>query len=111
MGIGFTANNEVEDKLMKKDYKSKTFFTNTNRRPSFMKSASLKDSFHVVVDNNVEEVERYEEDYDQTMQPTKISVSLHNPVEPADLRTSSFEIPLGYSTIVYISPKATEVDH
>ena len=110
LGIGFTANNEVEDKLMKKDFKSKTFFSNTNRKPSFMKSASLKDSFHVVVDNNVEEVERYEEDYQSRKQPTKIQVSLHNPVEPADIRTSSFEIPLGHSTIVYITPKATEVD-
>ena len=75
-----------------------------------MKSASLKDSLHVVVENNMEEVERYEEDYQSRKQPTKIQVSLHNPVEPADIRTSSFEIPLGHSTIVYITPKATEVD-
>ena len=110
MGLGFTANNEVEDNLIKNDSKSKAFFTNTNRRPSLMKSASLEGSLHVVVENNMEEVERYEEDYQSKMQPTKISVSLHNPVEPADLRTNNFEIPLGYSTIVYITPKATEVD-
>ena len=110
MGIGFTANNELEDNLLKNSFKSKVFFANTNRRPSLMKSASLKDSLHVVVENNMEEVDRYEENYEQTKQPTKISVSLHNPVEPADLRTNSFEIPLGYSTIVYITPKATEVD-
>ena len=48
--------------------------------------------------------------YEAKKQPTEISVSLHNPVEPADIRTNSFEIPLGYSTIVYITPKATEVD-
>ena len=110
MGIGFTANNEVENNLMKNDFTSKEFFTNTNRRPSLMKSASLKDSLHVVVENNMEEVERYEGSNEPKQQPTEISVSLHNPVEPADIRTSSFDIPLGYSTIVYITPKATEVD-
>ena len=110
MGVGFTSNNEVEDILMKNDIKSKAFFSNTNRRPSMMKSASLKDSLHVVVENNVEEVERYEENYELKKEPTKISLSLHNPIEPADIRTNSFEIPLGYSTIVYITPKATEVD-
>ena len=93
MGLGFTANNEVEDNLIKNDFKSKAFFTNTNRRPSLMKSASLEGSLHVVVENNMEEVERYEEDYQSKMQPTKISVSVHNPVEPADLRTNNFEIP------------------
>ena len=110
MGIGFTANNEIEENLMKNDYKSKAFFTNTNQRPSLMKSASLKDSLHVVVESNMEEVERYEENYEPKKQPTKISVSLHNPVEPADIRTNSFEIPLGHSTIVYITPKAIEID-
>ena len=110
MGIGFTANNEVEDNLMKNDFKSKAFFTNTKRRPSLMKSASLKDSLHVVVENNMEEVEKYEENFESKKQPTKISVSLHNPVEPADIKTNSFDIPLGYSTIVYIRPKVTEVD-
>ena len=111
MGIGFTSNNAVEDNLIKKKFRSKVFFTNTFRKPSLMKSASLKDSLHVVVENNMEEVERYENgNYQSKMQPTEISVSLHNPVEPADIRTNSFEIPLGYKTIVYITPKATEVD-
>ena len=96
MGIGFTANNEVEDRLMKNDFKSKALFSNTNRRPSSMKSASLKDSLHVVIENNMEEVERYEgnPEPEPKQQPTKISVSLHNPVEPADMRSSSIEIPL-----------------
>ena len=75
-----------------------------------MKIASLKDSLHVVVENNAEAVERYEKSNQPRQQPTKISVSLHNPVEPADMRSSSIEIPLGHSTIVYIFPKATVVD-
>ena len=62
MGIGFTSNNAVEDNLIKNVFRSKVFFTNTLRKPSLMKSASLKDSLHVVVENNMEEVERYEED-------------------------------------------------
>ena len=75
-----------------------------------MKSANSKDSLHVVIDNNAEEVERYKHSGQQKKQPTKIAVSLHNPVEPADMRSGSFDIPLGHSTIVYITPKATEVD-
>ena len=108
-GLGFTANNEIEDILMKKDFKSKALFPNTNRRPTLMKSASLKDSLHVVVENNFEEVEKYEEHHKLKQQPTQISVSLHNPAEPADMRSNSIEIvkliPLGHSTLVYIYPK------
>ena len=44
------------------------------------------------------------------MQPTKISVSLHNPSEPANLISRNFEIPLGHTTTVYISPRAREID-
>ena len=74
-GIGFTSNNDVEDKLIKHDYKSKAFFTNTTRTPTLMKSASLKDSLHVVIENNMEEVERYEnENHQPKQEPTKISV-------------------------------------
>ena len=43
-------------------------------------------------------------------QPKKVSVTLHNPNEPGNLRSKSFEIPLGQTTTVYITPKAREID-
>ena len=110
-GLGFTFNNDIQENLFKKIFGSKAFFTNTKRKPSMMSSASTEDALRVVLENNHEEVHRYEEDRENSkLQPTKVKVSLHNPVEPADIRTNSFEIPLGHSTIVYVTPKATEVD-
>ena len=43
-------------------------------------------------------------------EPINIPVSLHNPKEPANIRNKGFEIPLGHSTKVYITPKAREID-
>ena len=43
-------------------------------------------------------------------EPTTITVALHSPNEPANVRTSSFKINLGYETIVYITPRAKEID-
>ena len=44
------------------------------------------------------------------LKPIEVSVSLHNPNEPANLRSTSFEIPLGHTTTVYVTPKAREID-
>ena len=44
------------------------------------------------------------------LKPTMVSLTIHNPKEIADIRTKSFQIPLGSSTIVYITPKAREID-
>ena len=44
------------------------------------------------------------------LKPTHVEVTLHNPEEPANLRSSSFRIPLGHTTTVYITPKATIID-
>lgn len=44
------------------------------------------------------------------LKPKDVAVSLHNPKEPADIRSSSFKIPLGHSTTIYITPKAREID-
>ena len=59
-GIGFTFNNEKEQALTKKDFYSSIFFPNKDRKPSLMKSASSKHSLTVVIENNAEEVKRYE---------------------------------------------------
>ena len=47
---------------------------------------------------------------DMQLKPRKISVCLHSPTEPADMRSRSFQIPLGQSTTVYITPKARIID-
>ena len=114
-GIGFTFNNEKEGQLIKEEYRSRAFFPNTNRNPSMMQSASLDDSLLTIIENNAGEVQRYENTIDSgrgdgSIKPKKISVSLHNPREPADIRSKSFTIPLGQSTTVYITPRAREID-
>ena len=45
-----------------------------------------------------------------TMLVLTIAVTLHNPREPANIRSNSFKIPLGHSTNVYITPKARQID-
>ena len=110
-GIGFTFNNNKEDRLINKEYRSEIFFHNVNRDPSFMTSANSEHSLHVVIENNAEEVERYLSDTkDVKKEPIEVSVSLHDPKEPADLRTSSLRIPLGHFTTVYVTPRARHID-
>ena len=109
-GIGFTFNNEKEADLIKQRYKSEAFFPNTDRKPSLMISADSKHALKVVLENNAEDVKNYEFWNQTRFEPTEVTVSLHNPKEPADVRSRSFNIPLGYSTKVYITPKAREID-
>ena len=115
-GIGFTFNNEIEEKLIKKEFYSTALFPNTKRNPSLMKSTSSEHSLMAIIENNAEEVQRYENTVDssgqgdESIKPKRFSVSLHNPREPADIRSKSFTIPLGQSTTVYITPKAREID-
>ena len=58
----------------------------------------------------MDEVKNFEKDNNFDKKPTNIEVTLHNPIEPANLRSNSFKIPLGYSTKFYITPKAREID-
>ena len=110
-GLGFTFNNELEEKLIKKDYRSKVLFHNNHRIPALMKSASSEHSLRVVIENNAEEVLRYERDKTNfKLKPRTITITLHNPKEVADVRSGSFKVPLGYTTIVYITPKARAID-
>ena len=109
-GTGFTINNEREKDLIKSEVTSTNFFPNTITKPSFMKSGKSSDALKVVLENNAEEVEKYLETKIPRDEPTEISVALHNPNEPADMRSKYFNIPLGYSTKVYITPKAREID-
>ena len=110
-GMGFTFNNEPENIMIKREFRSSVLFPNTNKKPSFMTSAATEHALTVVIENNEEEVSRYVKDKDNIKsKPTEITVSLHNPKEPADMRSRSFSIPLGHSTKVYITPKARAID-
>ena len=116
-GLGYTFNNEKENTLIKEDYRSVEFSHNKIRQPSLMKSTSSKYSLRVVIENNAEEIQSYENNLsDETFKhtrPREVSVSLHNPQEPGDTKLiplTSIQIPLGQSTTFLISAKAREID-
>ena len=120
-GIGFTFNNEVRRNLFKKslfpNLSMDVFMVNGHSKVSKMKSASTDNALKVWIENNFEEIDRYEESKSHSskfgrkeLKPVHNHVSLHNPIEPANVRSKGFEIPLGHSTIVYITPKARDID-
>ena len=114
--MGFTFNNEKEQMLIKQGFRSTVFFHNKENDPSLMKSATAKDSLRVVIESNAEEIQRYEESKkghptgDMILEPTEVTVAIHSPKEPANIRARGFKIPLGQKTIVYMTPKATRID-
>ena len=87
-----------------------------------MKSAKSKHSLRVLIENNAEEISRYEDNNGKygfysskylIQKPKKILVSLHNPQEPADAKSqpsSSFSIRGGHTTTVLFTPRAREID-
>ena len=123
LGLGFTTNNQLKNKLYKRGTKgfkiqNEVFFTNKKDSPRKMKSASPKDALRLMIEFNREKVEKYESTRDPpinpegilALKPTSVRVALHNPNEPPNLRSNVFSIPLGHSTTVYITPKASEID-
>ena len=104
MGIGYSFNNEKEDTLIKSNFKSSAFYPNKYRIPSLMRS---KHVLRVVIENNEEEVIRYECDneYNVLFEPTEIALSLHNPKEPADIRGRT------HKTLLKTSPICRYVPH
>ena len=110
-GLGFTFNNAKAEQLIKKEFQNKILHHNKNRNPSLMKTANPQHSLSVLIENNAEEVQEYKKDkLHKRLNPQKITVSLHSPNEPADLRSKSFQVPLGHSTTVYVTPKARTID-
>ena len=82
-----------------------------------MESASSDNALTILIDYNEAAVKRYENTINEDNQlgtqkqlPKKVSVTIHDPIEPANLRSNSFEIPLGHTTTVYITPRAREID-
>ena len=119
-GIGFSYNNAKADVLYKQfmglEDLHEIFSINKNTDPVKMKSASLKFALKVFIQNNEEEVQNYEKTVqnkgslikdpgDLKLKPRKVQVVLHDPNEPANFRSNSFEIFLGHTTTVYITPR------
>ena len=120
MGMGYTANSEMANVLFKsKNYGSpgNFFFPNDRIKPKKMTYAGSDYALRVFIENNREEVDHFENSKNEykpkgelSLKPKERKVSLHNPLEPANIRSNSFSIPLGYSTVVYITPKVREID-
>ena len=115
-GIGYTFNNEKEEKLIKYPFRGKEFSPNIKRNPSLMKSASPDHSLKVVIENDKENSKDLSEstNIDGTIRkPQKVLVSIHNPKEPADniiKPSTSIPIPLGHITTFFFKPEAREID-
>ena len=120
-GIGITFNSEIGKILFKRSLNfgiaMEVFLINNQRKVSKMRSAGSEHALKVLIQNNLEEVEYYENTKNPVnrvgeikFKPIHIPVTLHNPKEPANIRGKSFKMPLGYSTIVYITPNAREID-
>jgi len=110
-GIGFTFNNEMENKLIKEDYRNTNFFMNEKKEPRLMKSTSMENGLTVVIENNAEEIAA-ERSQHKKYKSKYILVSLHNPKEPADTKyipITNTRIPLGQSTTILVSTKARKI--
>ena len=112
-GIGYTFNNEVDYDFYKKSKNNevlrKVLKVNEENNILNMRKAGSKHALRVLLENSLEEVENIDESA-ENKKPTSVEVTLHNPKEPANLRSNSFKVPLGYSTTVYISPQARVID-
>ena len=113
-GLGYTFNNEREEKMIKRDFRNNEFLANLSREPSSMKSTNAKNSLHVVIENYAEEtLTKAESPNFLKHMHDMVSVSLHNPKEPGDTKftpLTSVKVPLGHSTTFLITPKAREID-
>ena len=126
-GLGFTFNNKKADNLYQHGDNIKlqleTFFFNKDDDPKMMNSASPDEGLKVLIENNMEEINNYEKTKVTTQEkvtvnvagmikqkPVSVLVVLHDPSQPANMRTKSITIPLGQSSTVYITPSATETD-
>ena len=114
-GIGYTFNNEMEEDLIKKEFRDEVLSPNKGRRPSFMKSTNPRHALTVMLDINAEEVEDggWTDEDGNVHEPKAIALSIHNPQEPGDNRfypLTSVTVPLGYSTTFLITPIVRKID-
>ena len=45
-----------------------------------------------------------------SLKPRNILLTLHSSKEPANIRSNALKIPLGYSTLIFITPRARKID-
>ena len=97
-GIGYTFNNLKNNVLFRDSKTGDLFFTNKDKNPVKMKSASSNEGLYVILEANNEEIERFEKT--KKRKPTEVKVTLHNPSEPANslIGSKTFNIPLGLSS-------------
>ena len=120
-GLGFTFNNDKSNHLYKAtsvmDTLQQVFHFNHDNPPKLMKTSDLEKGLEVLIENNMEENEYYDKSTwsknplgNLNLKPTVATVTLHNPKEPANIRSKSFNVPLGFSTTVYFTPTVREID-
>ena len=120
-GLGFTFNNDRTDEMFEQrkyfDLQARTFFLNRDVKPKLVRSASPEQALSLLIENNIEEVEMFENTKSSTnpegeinQKPKTILVVLHDPSEPANIRSRSLEVPLGYSSKVYITSEAEAIN-
>ena len=79
-------------------------------------SASPEFALKVLIEKNIEEIDFYEKTKEINgrgeikRKPKPVQIVVHEPSKPPNFRTQSFTIPLGHSTTVYITPRATRTD-
>ena len=107
-GVGYTYNNDIASHILKNPNaaNSNVFVINTNSRPVKMEISSPDNPLEVIVENNMEEVDQFKNTQtsgsstgDLSQKPRKVKLVLHNPVEPTNIRSNSFEVPLGIKGI------------
>ena len=93
-GFGYTFNNEKSLSLFKYlPIQNEIFNLNKATEPLLIESSSINHALTVLIENNYEENQDYESLKtihdpvgDITIKPRSISVSLHDPKEPANIR-------------------------
>ena len=86
-GFGYTFNNIQTKSMFKKlPFQNQIFSLNKENLPVLIQSPSIKHALNVLIENNMEENNNYEYSGDVTKKPRSITISLHDPKEPPNLR-------------------------
>ena len=113
-GLGYSFNTERTERLLQAgaslETQIKTLHLSPGAEPRLMTGASPHNALTVIIENNLEEIFLYEKSQNKRMKPKPVSVVLHDPSQPGNILTKSLEIPLGHSSKVYITPRATLTD-
>ena len=82
---------------------------NNKREVEYPKSSGKDFQLRIVIDANIEEVERYEKNIDDVdKMPKAFLLTVHDPSSPANLRAEGIEVTPGYETTILITPRLLE---